>query len=524
MYYKFRIQWCFRTCALQNIGDVFVASYSIKLLTNLRSFLIALMVAIFLGVVAATVWVIYENRQHEITHAAESMQSLAMVLSKEADSTLTLADTVLTGLISDLDLHNHGAFSDTEKIHRSLDRQRQVLLGDGATPSFAHLFVLGPEGFSVANSVLHPAAKVNAADRSYFIYHRDNKTSDLHISQPAYSKVTQERIIFVTRRLEDASGAFMGVIGIHLKLRHFDHLYSSLGLPPGGTVTVIRADGWGVFRYPLADPFFKKSVYDEPGFTEMMSQKAGLWEVIKSPYDDTLRVAGYYVSDKYPLLSVVSITHDSVLISWLQNTIRTTLIAAAGTLFIIALALFSHRQIGHLIYALQLSSHDPLTGLWNRRAFDDRLSEEWRRAIRREHPVSLLFVDVDFFKLYNDEYGHRTGDKCLKAVANTMMNDFARGGEFVSRYGGEEFVVILPNIESSAAEKSAAHLLDTIHDLQVPHKDSSVSAYVTVSIGVATLTPTQDTNMDDLVEKADNALYDAKNAGRNQYAIYKSVT
>lgn len=500
-----------------------MASYNIKLLSNLRSFLIALMVAIFLGVVAATVWVIHENRKHEITHAAESMQSLAMVLSKEADSTLTLADTVLTGLTEDLDLHSPSGFSDTVKIHHALNRHRKILLGDGETPSFAHLFVLGPDGFSIANSVSHPTARVNASDRSYFIHHRDNKASDLHISQPAYSKVTQERIIFVTRRLEDASGAFMGIIGIHLKLRHFDHLYSSLGLPPGGTVTVIRPDGWGVFRYPLADPFFEKSVHNEPGFQEMMSRKAGYWEIIKSPYDETLRVAGYYVSDKYPLLSVVSITHDSVLISWLKNTIRTTLIAAAGTLFIIALALFSHRQIGHLIYALQLSSHDPLTGLWNRRAFDDRLDEEWRRAIRREHPISLLFVDVDFFKLYNDAYGHRAGDKCLKAVANAMMKDFARGGEFVARYGGEEFVILLPNVETSAAEKSATYLLDTIHGLKLAHKDSTVSAYVTVSVGLATLIPTQGANMDDLTEMADNALYDAKGAGRNQSATYKGT-
>jgi len=388
-----------------------VATYNIKLLNNLRYFLLALMAAVFLGVVAATVWVIYEDRQHEISHAAESMQSLAMVLSKEADSTLTLADTVLTGLISDHELHSLGAFSDTKKIHLALKRQRQILLGDGETPSFAHLFVLGPDAFNVANSVSHPSARVDVSDRSYFIYHRDNKTSDLRISQPAYSKVTQERIIFVTKRLEDASGEFMGVIGIHLKLRHFDHLYSSLKLPPGGTVTVIRSDGWGVFRYPLADPFFEKSVYDAPGFKEMMSRKAGHWDVIKSPYDNALRVAGYYVSEKYPLHRVVTITHDSVLISWLKNTIRTTLIAAAGTRFMIALALFSHRQIGHLIYALQLSSHDPLTGLANRRAFDDRLNEEWRRAIRQEHPMSQLFGDVDFFKLYNDEYGQRAGDK-----------------------------------------------------------------------------------------------------------------
>lgn len=501
-----------------------MAAYSIKLLSKLRFYLLGLMLFTSIGVVVVTLTLVSEDRKHEIMHASLTMQSLAMVLSKEADSTLTLADTVLTGLIKDLDLHHLDAFSNEQKLFAALDQQRQILEGDGEAPSFAHLFILGPDGDNVANSVSYPTSRVNAADRTYFIHHRDHKSSDLHISQPKYSKITQERIIFLTKRLEDAAGAFMGIIGIHLKLRHFDHIFSTLGLAPGGTVTVIRTDGWGIFRYPMAESFFHKSIQDHAGFQKMMSRKSGYLEVIQSPYDAASRVAGFYASDKYPLLSVVTVTLDSVLINWLRNTTRTTLVAAVGLFVILALAFFAHRQGAHLIYALRLSSHDSLTGLHNRRAFDERIDEEWRRAMRGEYPLSLLFVDVDFFKAYNDEYGHRAGDKCLKAIARAMEKDFARGGEMITRYGGEEFVIVLPNTDLDAAEKSANRLREAVQNLEIEHRKSSVCSTVTISIGVASLVPSQQTNKEDLVEMADNALYAAKHGGRNQCQVYQGAS
>ncbi|WP_170826935.1 sensor domain-containing diguanylate cyclase [Magnetovibrio blakemorei] len=497
-----------------------MTGYSTQLITKLRFSLLGLMLFIFVGVTTGTVMVITDDRKQEIVNAAKTMQSLAMVLSKEADSTLALADTVLSNLIKDLDLHRLDAFSDAQHIHKVLEHQHQIMQGGGEVPSFAHLFILGPDGSVVANSVTYPTPKLNAAERDFFVYHRDHPSYELHISQPDYSKITQERVIFLTKRLEDPSGTFLGIIGIHLKLRHFDHIYGSLELPPGGTVTIIRSDGWGVYRYPMAESFFKKSIQDHAGFRKMMGQRAGYLKTTKSPYDSTLRVAGFYASDKYPLLSIVTVTHDSILINWLQSAIQISIMVGVGVLFIIALAFFSYRQLGHLNYALELSSHDSLTKLRNRRAFDDRIGEEWRRAIRGAYPVSLLFVDVDFFKLYNDEYGHRTGDKCLIKIAQAMEKDFVRAGEFVARYGGEEFVVLLPNTDLSGAEKSAMHLLKAVQGLQIEHKQSSVSAYVTVSIGIASLVPVQNMNKDDLVEMADSALYAAKHAGRNQCAVY----
>lgn len=497
-----------------------MAAYSSKLITKLRFSLLGLMLFIFMGGAGGTVMVIADARQQEIQGAAKGMQSLAMVLSKESDSTLALADTILTSLVKELDLHRFDAFSDAQNIYEVLKHQHQVLQGNGEAPSFAHLFVAGPDGKSVANSVTYPTPQGDAAERDFFVYHRDHKTSDLHVSQPEYSKVTQERIIYLTKRLEDSSGTFLGIIGIHLKLRHFDHIFSSLGLPPGGTVTIVRSDGWGVYRYPMAESFFKKSIEAHSGFQKMLGQRVGNLETVNSPYDDVVRVAGFYASNKYPLISIVTVTHDSILINWLANAMRTAVLVGLGMLIVFAFAVFSHRQAGHLDYALHLSSRDSLTDLSNRRAFDDRMDEEWRRAIRGEYPLALLFVDVDFFKLYNDAYGHRAGDKCLIAIAQAMEKDFARGGEFVARYGGEEFVVLLPNTDVSEAEKSAAHLLAAVHGLQIEHKKSTVSANVTVSIGVAAVVPVQNMNKGDLVEQADSALYDAKHAGRNQCAVY----
>ncbi|MBF0247737.1 MAG: GGDEF domain-containing protein [Alphaproteobacteria bacterium] len=500
-----------------------MTTYSARLLANLRLFVLAALAAVFLGALLGTGLVIFNNRTNALENAARGMESLALVLSKEADSTLTLAETVLDGIIAE-HLQDSGYFSNPEDLHRDLKKHRDILLGDGDRPSFAHMFITGADGHTVANTVSHPPQRVDASDREYFQYHRDTPGTQMRISQPKYSRVTQERVIFLTKRLENATGVFLGVIGLHLKLRHFDQLYSLLQLPPGGTVTVIRDDGWGIYRYPMADVFFEKSTRDLPGFKNMMARRAGHWTGITSPYDNTVRVAGFYVSDKYNMLNIISVTQTSVLEGWIREAAHTALIALAGSLVIVLGGLFSHRQLGHLIYALQLSSIDSLTGIGNRRAFDDRLDEEWRRAERGGASLSLLFVDVDFFKLYNDTYGHRAGDKCLKAIARVLEKGAARGGEFAARYGGEEFVILLPNASTEDVEKTASHLIALVAEQKIPHSASAAAPHVTVSIGGATMTPTTQASMDDLVERADEALYKAKEGGRNRYVAHPGET
>lgn len=164
------------------------------------------------------------------------------------------------------------------------------------------------------------------------------------------------------------------------------------------------------------------------------------------------------------------------------------------------------------------SRSDPLTGLANRRHFDEIKEAEFRRALRLGQPLSVLMCDVDFFKLYNDTYGHAMGDQCLQVVAETLTSVFARAGELVARIGGEEFAVLLPGSDAEHAHSAAERLRQRLAAQAVAHSASSVAPHVTLSIGVAQLEPDTMDSFYLLLQRADQALYRAKNLGRNRIA------
>lgn len=172
-----------------------------------------------------------------------------------------------------------------------------------------------------------------------------------------------------------------------------------------------------------------------------------------------------------------------------------------------------------------LSSQDGLTGISNRRCFDMTLSDEWGRAQRHRRPISLIMIDVDHFKLFNDTYGHQKGDSCLQAVASTIDATVSRNGDLVARYGGEEFVIILPETEMNGAMTVAEQIRTAIVNLQMEHSSSLTAEHVTVSLGCASITPTHDLDSDTLVKHADAALYQAKEKGRNraEYIIVEAA-
>jgi len=165
---------------------------------------------------------------------------------------------------------------------------------------------------------------------------------------------------------------------------------------------------------------------------------------------------------------------------------------------------------------LRLSFNDALTDVANRRSFDKMYYKEWGRVQRYSRPISLIMLDIDFFKIYNDSHGHLQGDECLKQVAKALRDTLKRPGDFVARYGGEEFVVVLPDTEIEGAIQIAENLKTNISELKIEFKESEVSEYVTISMGVASIVPKQDSSPDALINAADKVLYQAKRAGRNR--------
>ena len=161
-----------------------------------------------------------------------------------------------------------------------------------------------------------------------------------------------------------------------------------------------------------------------------------------------------------------------------------------------------------------LSTTDGLTGIANRRQFDQTLLNEWQRSARSQQPLSLLMVDIDYFKRYNDRYGHLAGDECLRRVARILESCVMRSGELVARYGGEEFALLLPGTDVNEANVVARRCNEEMAKARIIHDDSPAASWLTVSIGVATATATQNLLPETLVERADLALYRAKDSGR----------
>lgn len=163
----------------------------------------------------------------------------------------------------------------------------------------------------------------------------------------------------------------------------------------------------------------------------------------------------------------------------------------------------------------ELSFKDGLTGVANRRMFDSILDIEWANARRNHQPLSLIMLDIDYFKQYNDHYGHIKGDDCLRRVAQVLSLAATRSRDFIARFGGEEFVLVLPETDAKSAEKVAERCRSLILKEQIPHEKSEVSQLLTASLGVGTIIPSHDADSIAFIEKVDRLLYMAKQKGRD---------
>ena len=173
----------------------------------------------------------------------------------------------------------------------------------------------------------------------------------------------------------------------------------------------------------------------------------------------------------------------------------------------------------------RLSSLDGLTNIANRRSFDKFIEDEWRRALRNNDnsTIAVIMIDIDYFKLYNDGYGHQSGDDCLIRVAQTLEKCVHRASDLMARYGGEEFVAVLVDTDEQGAYAIAQQIQEAIRALAIPHEYSTVANLVTLSMGVASATPGSKTSVAQLIADADKALYAAKEKGRNQAILASSL-
>ncbi len=391
------------------------------------------------------------------------------------------------------------------------------------------LLVLGPSGDIVADSTALTPHPLNFADRDYFQVHRDRADVGVYVSQPFRSRLRGgDASIAISRRLPAADGQFAGVVVGTLRLAYFQEMFNTLDLGPNGTMALVRPDGHLLVRKPDDPRDFNRDLSAGEAFQHFRHGGTGQF-VATSVIDGVSRAFTYRQIGKLPLLLIGSVPLEDLYASWRRKAAGIGSIMALLCGATVALCLLFRREVmrrlvaeGALVDAAAklsvIASTDGLTGLANRRTFETELSQEWRRAIRSQGPIALLLLDADWFKAYNDQYGHQEGDEALRRVAACIQDNIRRPGDVGARYGGEEFVALLPDTDLAGARNTAERICRAVETMAEPHGGSPLGL-LSVSIGLAVARPVQGDRESVLVRRADAALYEAKRTGRARICV-----
>jgi len=400
------------------------------------------------------------------------------------------------------------------RIQRLLEREVALL------PQLHGLFIYDRNGNWLVTDKSSTPPRINNSDRGYFKFHQAHLEDLMHVGEVINSRSTGELVIPVSRRLDDAEGRFAGIILATIKLSYFIDYYARFQLDNRGAIALVKNDGILVVRRPFEHVGVNLAAGEL--YREYITKVASGTAIARSLIDGQTRLYAYQHLDSVPLFALAGISESTTLASWRQGMLRSIvvvgmLIFGFSLLREIRTGIRHEAQLRRAHDDLQvLTLKDSLTGLANRRHFDALLPAELARAQRTGQPLSLLMLDVDHFKAYNDHYGHPAGDRCLQAVAEVVAMAARRPGDLAVRYGGEEMALLLPNCTEAGAFGVASVIQEHLCTLALPHPTNSFG-YVTVSLGFAVHVPGQQQPLAaDLLACADAALYSAKHLGRNR--------
>ena len=279
-------------------------------------------------------------------------------------------------------------------------------------------------------------------------------------------------------------------------------------------------------RRPMIDGLMTTNIAKGELFSRYLVSSDDGIASLTSIVDGIERVYAYSRIQGLPIVAAAGLSLDSVFATWWTYVYQTSIMVVLVIIVLTSLGFLFYRQIQRLLVAeeeLRLAQHDlehiaktdSLTGLPNRRYFDATLAQEWSRTCRTESSIALILIDIDWFKQYNDHYGHVLGDECLRQVAQLIGKNINRPTDLAARYGGEEFVILLPETDLAGAIKIAEEMRSAIETAKIEHRGST-AGIVTISAGVASNHQNGIIEATDLLEKADSLLYRAKKMGRNR--------
>lgn len=511
-------------------------------LSPLRNSSVTAATAIFLVLVCVVVtglmgWTIWQERSDQLDESKVTTDNMAHSLARHADDTFKAADTSLLGLSERVAVDGTSPHQ-LERLHKLLVLRVEEL------PQLQALSILDKNGQRLVTSLTSLTAKdqyTNSKDREYFQYHLSHTNSGPHIGIPFRTHSSNAWVIPLSRRLDDENGQFWGVIIATVSVKYFTDFYQTFDIGHEGAITLILNDGIQIARQPLLPDSLGKNLSNGPLYKAYVSGNGSGSAMIESMQDGIERLNGYQRLTYYPLFVSAALSKYEILASWRHLFIIRGLITlgiiilfiVAGTRLIkqIKLRIHAEEEAKNARDALQelnatlekLAQQDGLTGLANRRKFDEVLDASMQQARSSASPLAIILIDVDYFKKFNDLYGHVAGDECLRQVGKVIKDCEKRSCDLAARYGGEEFVVLLPDTDLAGALVVAEAIRKAIRALKIEHVGNTAGV-VTISAGVDVLTSlTHQISAEMLVNAADKALYEAKASGRDQIHFYRTT-
>jgi diguanylate cyclase (GGDEF)-like protein len=485
-------------------------------------------VFVCVALLAVNAWLAVRGRDEALRQAAIADTNLARAIAQQMDSMVSETIRILDTIAFEMD--------SLDKDPTTLTRLQPVLVNYAARTEQIHsLFVLDSQGGRLTSSEATINPFLTNADRDYFTSHRDSLSLLSRVGRPILSRLSNTWLIPISRRLNDPDGQFAGVVLATIEVAYIRHLMTNYEIGQHGALLLAAADGTVLGRRPFAAADTGRSLAGTAQLAQLQKYQSGTTEMF-SAIDGVERIVSYQHLKNNPLFVTVALSKQEVLESWRTTTyVQTGWIALLCSFIgvlgsIVVLSVRGRVKVEYRLRAardeltaantqlMHLARHDGLTGLANRRYFDEHLTREFIQAQRTRRPLALIMIDVDRFKLYNDTYGHPQGDKCLQAVASAIASAMRRPHDFVARYGGEEIVVLLAETDLAGAVIVAEAIRLAVKLLNLPFESNPVG-YVTISAGVATHTPAgARPSAVELLTAADNALYRAKRDGRNTVA------
>lgn len=451
-------------------------------------------------VLAGTTAWLTADRAGRIERAHERAQSVASVVASGLNANMNIYSALLDDMASAPRKAAAPPISDNVRERIRFGRAVSHELLDDA-------FIVDADGTVEAPFENPSAARVNLSDREYFQAFARGTSHGLYVSEPLDSRIRDgRRSIALARRIEGPGGVFNGVAVLIVRLDNLQRFIGGFESRDVEAVHVVRNDGAVLVDAQRPNENLSLALHEIRG--------------------ERIDLAGVKCCsarvDSAPLAVVVAPSTHRTLRVWRHQAWWQGLLAAgfALTLAVGSMALESALRSRYkaLTRLREMSMTDGLTGLSNRRALDIRLDEEWRRASRKNRQLSILFIDIDKFKLFNDEYGHAVGDDVLRNVAQCIGAQVSRAQDMAARYGGEEFAVVLPDVGAEEAAGLAERIRHAVEGLRIAHAKSDVGA-VTVSVGCATGTASLENvagGAELVLQAADAQLLIAKASGRNR--------